>query len=733
MGRTIQINKELEFTCPDPTETSDILFKHKKKKDQKWTLIPEEGLAENPGPHTPVILDIPKMFFDWHEDVKFNQEYTRYNESGVLIDLSVDDTKLLSFFLVRELHRREHGVHFMNFGELEYLTGDHYFFLVYKNMPLAPMNRAQFRKFQRDVFYVIELALKDKNILGAFFAKAKKTGLSEIIASVILNHSTKIRQRSCGVMNKSQDEANDVNINMIWTSYELLPNIFQPSVKSKNLSKIKFGNPSMNFTGTEKNRAKIARLKSAKPLNTWIFSAPTKVEVKFDGPVMYIIHLDEFPKWKVSPKSIFNKVSETVKLQQTIIGKIFITSYPPEEDSKFMAEAKEIYDGSKLSTAKKNPLGRTSTGLICHFVSALVSTDGTFDEYGNSDEQKAFLLNDGERKACKDSKALQAKKRQYPRNEVECWTAGGSGSTFDNEHLSEASQFVEENEQAGNIISVDLNLRWKDGIRFGKVEYDTVTKEETEEGKKGWFNCTEMPDPADTNRCFQDEKGLWSPPYDTKHIGGIDPTEYKNKSGVVANPSDTSMTFKSFFDGARDLRMGRPASNVVILNYSDRREDPDDSLEDVILAIFWLSAFVIIEANKQWMVTKLVNMGLGNFLLLLQADGTIKPYKLGEKNKAITSSTSVINNYCRSIDTWMKKPKQPGEVDYCIHGIKRKKMIGQLMNFNPNDPSPYDDVVSLGYCQLAQDSFAAIIEYLKQNAPDENVMAMAVEYQMGQV
>lgn len=717
--REIRINDELVYKVPapvtgsaDPEQDSEIFFAYQPIQEQHWPLT-EEALYKN--------MELPDLFFEWNENTLVNQENTSYDTSGNLTHLSVDDTQELVRVRDRELRRRMNGIYFWNKGVLEYLTGNNYFFLVYYIIPAT--GHPSFRKYQRDVFYVIDIAIKDPNILGAYFAKAKKTGLSHVIASLFLNEATTIRDRAFGVMNKTQPDADDLNIVFFWRAYEELPPIMQPHFSHKNNSKVIFGTPTVKFTGTKLSIQKSIEAKRNKPLNTWVYSAPTKLEVKFDGPLMYFIHLDEFPKWKVSQKKIFGKISETVKIQQTIIGKIFITSYPPEEDGLNFEEGKAIYFQSKLSTIREGGLGRTESGLIAHFISALDATDGTFDIYGDADRNLALKFNEAERLQCKDATEMQEKVRQYPRTEEECWRSGGSGSTFDNEHLAEALDYITIREKMGEQLFTDGNLEWSHG-KYSTVYMDPVTPAAQTKGIKAKWRFHERYSPQHLNQVGKDSEGMYHPFSGTKFVMAGDPTEYKNKSEVKANPSDWSLTIMSFPDTARNTLMQRTASKVLVAEYLFRHEDPDDDFDEMVKAVFYFGCYILLEANKQWAVTKMKKLGLQKFLLLRQKDGSILPFEEGEANMAVTSTDDTIEEYCRLINIYLRRPKGPGEIDYCKL-LKSTRLITNLMRFNPKRTKEFDDVVTFGYALIGMDAFSVLRDRLKkQEKKDEHIAAV---------
>lgn len=704
---TIKLNEELEFITPTVPQRSTMINYGKHKKDQYWT---------RPN-------DLPKQFWDWNEDVNINADKTEYDE-GILISLSIEDTILVWKFREREMDRRQNGVWILINGEPFYLTGDFYFFLMYCYMPGT--GYPDFRKFQLKIFYVIFLTIQNPDILGVYFQKAKKTGLTQIIVSVFLNHSTMTKERTFGFMNKTGPEAETLNMSLFNASYEKLPAIMTPKITTKSESRIIFGKPPVKYTGTKGSIQKLAKSRQLKVLNTWIITAAPVKEPKFDGPKMYFIQLDEFPKYKVSPKAIFEKVSETVKMQQTIVGKIFITSYPPEIDTPSFEEAKVIYYESKLSTIKdKTTWNRTQSGLICYYVSSLESTDGTFDKYGNADEELAMRRNQAERDGCKTTGALQAKIRQYSRTEEESWRTGGSGSTFNNIRLGDGKATWEKAEKTGELLKTNVFLHWTNG-RFTKVTYEPLTDEEIKEKKlKEYLEVYEMPAEQDLNRVFKDNDEYWTPVSDTKYLFSMDPSDYIHKSAVKSDPSDNAIYVTSHFDIKRDTMMGRPASKVPVARWVWRPEDPNDAFEFLLKLMFFFGAFGIIEGNKPWVLTKLKELGLWNFMLVLMKDGTIQPFKYGEENMAgssISTSTTLINTLCRYGNSYLKKPQMEGDVDYCMN-LKVIMLYDSLMKFNPRNTQPSHDAMAWLYLLLALECFNVIQHLLFNQDASNDAMA----------
>lgn len=696
MGKKIQIDEHY-FELPEPPKSkADVLFADLPKEQQYWRR-----------------LKFPKIWYDFIPGItKVNSPATIYNADNVLIHLSADDTKLLSKLLEIELHRRRYGVWMMNCGELEYLTGDHYFALQWGKMhgytnnehegcyysvngmahPDYGSNYGMFRKFQRDVAYFLQLTKNDPLCAGGFIGKAKKTGVTQFMALFYLNESTMIKEKRFAFMSKSHSDAKFTNMMLYQHALEALPPIITPRIKTLNQSKVVFDKP--------RNSAGLHMAASA-GFKTYVEALPTK-EDGFDGPKIYCSWLDEFMKYESPyPQIFFDKSSEATKLQHEIVGKQYLTCYPPEDNSRGFYEARKIWKECMLST--KNSEGQTKSGLYKFFLGALNATEGTFDWYGNADQALAYRKNHARRDQAKgDRVALQRLKRQYPEKETEMWEAGGSGSAFDNIRLSEQKKLVEQEEENGAKLFVDGNLEWTGEPYNSPVVWVELSPEQIDAGHVGRFRCFEKLMPDEINRIINEHSidmyGNYRPTDDAICVTSVDPTDYRQAS-EAAEGSKNSIICGAVEDTVRNTRFNRIASNIPFFEMLHRDDDPDVLLEDVVKLIFYANSYVLVEANKGWLITKLKKMNLQNFMIIYDKSKKIfRPYKDGDETVSVYTSEHLIDEYCRAIATYIRKVGI-GEVEYLKY-LKSIRLIDQLMEFDPKDTKKYDLVVSFGYWRL---------------------------------
>lgn len=698
MANIVRIDDEHVFQLPKSPKKDEVLFVQETKRNQFWRRQ----------------LDFPQIWYDFVPGfTKENKEATLYNSDGMLISLSIEDTATLDKLLTREINRRKYGCWFMNNGEITYLTGNHYFALQWGEMhgysnPDTGLGYGEYREFQRDLQYFYDLVVADSNAVGGYIAKAKKTGVTQLIALNFLNESSLIKEKRFTMMSKSHNDAVGTNMMLFQHALEKMPMILKPQLKSApSLTKVVFDQPKVHISRSAASLRGQLHKSAASGFKTYVEALPTKADAT-DGPKIWREWFDEFPKCKTPyPQEIYDKGLEGVKLQQQIVGKAFFTSYPPETDTLGFFQGKKIYFDSALST--RNELGQTKSGLLKHFISALNATEGTFDRYGKADKAKAFFMNDTDRKSSTDRRDIQKKTRQYPRTEKEAWSSGGSGSAFDNIRLGEQDAILDEEEKAGAMHYYEGNLDWSNG--FGSAVFFTeLTDNERENKVEGKFrfysrlNSNEINVPLKMPVTYEEYNGKrvrqFEPDPNTIMAAGVDPTDYKEKKAVKEG-SKNSIVAGMAEDVVRNTMAGGIASNLLICDYLYRADDPDELFEDLCMLLIYLGCYVIVEANRGWLVTSLIKRGFKKFLLLRdRKTGVIRPYKKDDELDLINTTEDLINDYCRAIARYLRKPTVEGEIDY-LKFLKSRRGIAQLMDFDPYDTQKSDWVVAMGYMRLA--------------------------------
>lgn len=668
-------------------------------------------------------IEYPKIWYDYNEKTKAFANDTIYDTDGKLISLSHEDSHLLLKLKKQDLHRRRYGLFMLNGDELEWIAPDYYFFLQwFQHKDLPPDEEGKrfggFRKIQNNALQLWESVKHNEEQVGLIIPKIKKCGITYLFAGAFLNEALINSNWDLMMMSKDFVVGKQSLFTFLSYGYNKLPYILKPSGGvSENQSEMKFDRP----------KKKSRQLAGDNYLNSKLTLTKTKAGA-FDAPVVKRGWLDELPKtWaesKVSPKEILDKSSEAVKKQQVINGKLLITSYMPEKNDRGFKEFKAICMQSLLSTIKPGNK-RTESGLILMPIYAYESNESCFDKYGNCDVEKATAIRNQEFSGKTTKDAIQSFKRQYPMNWGHIFDNTGSGSTFDNLRLAIRKNELEEDDKKGIVPYKEGHLRWENSFyeegkrpegQFCKVVFDELRPHEKEKGDVGSIRIYhDLTENIQTRKLlnvpFTEQitgpNGKLKPHPNNLFVSTVDPTDYKLKSDV--KEASLNASHGGFvFDITLDNLAGKQLTNVLIYEYNFRHENPDRIFEDMVKIILYFGCYIIIEANKGWMVTEFKKHGLQNFLLLRQADGTIAPYnEYGDYNggnKLISTDSAMIDIYCRAIARYIAEPPK-GEVDWLTH-LKSIDTINQLMDFDPMDTRRFDLAVSLGYWRVAIENYS---------------------------
>lgn len=704
---------------PLPSKKSDILFVDENPDNAYWRRLP-----------------FPQIWHDYNQKTKAYEQDTVYDDEGVLISLNYEDSETLKRLLVQENKRRRHGVYMKNKDEFVWMAPGYYYGLQWGQMKDLPEKYGGFREPQNDVMTLWHMVKHKWDwAYGLVLPKCKKSGITQIMAFDFLNEGTVQQGWELGIMSKEFDHVVNVNLAYLFHAYDNMPYILQPAWSKRNLHEITFGNQ-VSKHGSKKS---LGPRKTV--LGNHIFGSKTK-PTGFDGPVLRLGWIDEIPKtWeasKVSPDTLHKKVIESVRIQQKKNGALLYTSYMPEIDDRGFKEFRDICKKSKLSTLS-NITGKTETGMIVYELTAVMSNELCFDKYGKCDEKKALYLINSENDTKTSNSDKQAHRRQYPRNANDMYDSGGRGTTFDNTLLAPQSHDVEESLKAGRRPYREGHLRWENSLwetedpknarpigKFCNVYFEELTEEQLMAGEQGSIKFFhDMPDEflnqvLKHNSRSDDDGHLC--PFDSPYLltGSFDPTDYVLKRDV-AEGSMNAAHGGYLLNPALDTLMGKKVSDIPLYEYHFRHENPDQDLEMLIKIFIYLGGWHIIEANKKWIVTAVKKHLLHHFLLLKQADGSIKPYKEGDENALVNTTQNMIEAYVRALKRWMSAT---GGSNYRY--IMSLICLLQLMDFDPTDTKLYDLVVSLGYYRLGQESFSVYYYEMKKMKDDGGAMEAAI-------
>jgi hypothetical protein len=352
----------LEYKIPIPEKKEDVLGWNLPKKDQKWRRIP-----------TP--------------------NFSLMNE---------DEKKL---FFERELERLVTGVHFMNNGNVEYITGNHYWFLQHWN--LGGGKYPKFFNWHKNLAYLLDLCRKDPDCFGAQVLASKRGGKSEFVPCEFLSDA--MLQEVAGYIIQAQNDTKSKKL------FRRTLRAFQAQKRSLPYSYQHFTTQNeilfKNALANKKTTKKVTKDDVAESDHVSIGAYPSKIDF-IQGETTRGIFMDEYcsqeqmdmEEWM---DTAIAQCSEGIG--KKIIGKIWLIATPERAKSKSLPFAEKLFENSDPS--KRNENNRTVSGLYRMLVPYYESTPDFMDEYGYSDVEaaKKFFANMCEGKSADKVRELKRK------------------------------------------------------------------------------------------------------------------------------------------------------------------------------------------------------------------------------------------------------------------------------------------------------------------------------------
>lgn len=722
----IQTIGEHRFNIPEPKDKRDILFYD--MKDPYW--VREVAMA-----------DYNERNGIWHDfmpgkgGTKIYQEVTLYDGDGNLVSLNKDDSDWIIRMYEREWNRRTYGVHFMNDKEITWITGDYWFILAHckTKRPDKVSDFFDYYEYQSEYLQLVWYVNNSDWIDLLDLSKAKKTGITNIHWLYYLNKATMNKNLNMGTMNIDQSKAAKTFRDHFMYAFNGLPLPLKPGIKTKSETDgiITFAERATNSKRNNKRGA------GDDELNTTVMCVPTMINA-FDVDVFADTWYDEPPKYKGDFGEIYRSNSEATKLQDTSAGKKWLTSYTPEGEAPSFTSAKNLFFDCELRTI--NPATgthKTKSGGICHHIPAYASWKSEINKYGKCNEKQAMVKIQARRDALKDKpRELNAETRRYANNKREAWTTGGAGSVFDNVRLSEILLDIEEEQRASILPPYKegklewTNKLWETGLKnrrpkgtFCPVEFIPITTEQRKKNETGRLRIYN--DIADVQKnsilkSGKDEWGCLIPPEIFSSFLGADPTSHAAASEVIEG-SKNAFYVENAVDPRLDQLLGKVSSGVCTYEYFYRPELPDEAYEDLVKLIIFTGSLCAVEANVPTMATKLLEEGLGRFMLVKDKDGIYRIWERwmglpeeADKQYHLLRTTSnspetrfMLEFFVRLWIAYIQKP-QDGDKDYGST-IKSEIVINQLMNLDVTNTKTADMFMASGYGKFCRDQYSAIL------------------------
>ena len=593
-------------------------------------------------------------------------------------------------YIEEEFRRRREGLWFYNNGTATYITGRHYMMLQWTKLDVG---YPYFLNFQREIFLHMAACESDPRCIGQLYTKCRRSGYTNICASVLVDEATQVKDKLMGIQSKTgKDAQENIFMKKVVYMFRHYPFFFKPIQDGTTNPRMElaFREPSKRITKNNKTS------QTGEALNT-VINWKNTTNNAYDGEKLHLLYLDEAGKWE-RPTDI----RDAWRIQRTclivgrkIVGKALVGSTVNPMD-KGGSQYKDLWRDSNPS--ERNANGRTRTGLYRLFIPAYESLEGFFDQYGmpviedpvnvtnGLDGEdiifgaKTYLKN--ERESLKDDPSeLNEITRQFPFTTDEAFRDSIDGSLFNIGRIYEQIQYNDE--LFPNPVVVG-NFVWKEAQKDTEVVFKP--------DPKGRFKISWMP-PPELRNVKKYERGKRIPANSDLGVGGVD--SYDLDATVDGRGSKGALHLYNKF------HMQHP-SNMFVLEYASRPPLAKIFYEDVLMAAVFYGYPILIENNKYGIARHFESRGYDGFLMNRPDHLKSPNSKVNVKTKGIPSnSQDVIQAHAHAIEAYIHNHiginSETGEFGNMYFNNTLEDWIG----FNINNRTKFDLTISSGLALLA--------------------------------
>jgi hypothetical protein len=654
----------LDIALPKKPKKSDILFHDLPKRMQMWrrTDVPQE-------------LSRIRSMDEWFEKpAEFRRSFSPYIE--------------------QEFERRRNGVWFYNNGVPTYITGRHYMFLQWSKIDIG---YPSYLAFQRAIFLHMAACEADPRCLGQLYTKCRRSGYTNICASVLVDESTQVKDKLLGIQSKTgKDAQENIFMKKVIPMFRSYPFFFKPIQDGTTNPRMElaFREPSKRITKKNKTSQK------GDALNT-IVNWKNTTNNAYDGEKLHILYLDEAGKWEkpVDIREAWRIERTCLIVGKKVVGKAMVGSTVNPMD-KGGEEYKALWEDSDPNERNEN--GRTRSGLYRIFIPADEALEGFFDKYGNPvvenpttsiegidgeiiDQGSREYLNN-ERKSLKhDPSELNEIIRQFPITEDEAFRDSIEGSIF---NVGKIYQQIDWNNNMYPNPVVTGNFIWK--VKDKEVIFSP--------DPKGRFRISWMP-PKDKRNILSEERGKRVAPFSDFGCGGVD--SYDLDETVDGRGSKGALHMYNKFS----MDENRP-SNMFVLEYASRPDLASIFYEDVLMAAVFYGYPLLIENNKYGIVRYFEKRGWDGYVLDRPKHLTPPGSGMKVKTKGIPSnSVDVIQAHAHAIEAYIHNHVGLRAEDDAVGNMYFNRTLEDWIGYKINNRTKYDLTISSGLALLAAQKF----------------------------
>lgn len=635
--------------------------------------VEEIEVTRPPCPPKKEILfnDLPKEEQKWQVQAISDEDFDDLSEQGQIA------------YLKQEMRRIKEGVFFYNNGNIEWLTGVHYFYLNYWRVKGG---RPDFRDSDRDFFQVWNEIEQDKDCYGLIYFTDRRSGKTYKGTCILYHAAINSPESHCGIQSKTFRDAQEI-FEKLKNGWKNSPYYMKPvdSGDTNPSSALRFEEPGRRSTKGGKKKYKSV-------LNSKIDYKAAN-DVAYDGSELTRAYHDEIGK--DTEGDVYDRwyiIKPTLEEGINIKGKGLLTSTIEDASNEGLDKCKDLWNESDPND--KGEDGRTTSGLYRLHKLAYQGRDGFIDEYGYSKEEEAIDYIKKEFKKYSGAK-LTKEQRKKPIEFSHIFKKDSEQSAFPTwkieEQLEYNASMAHNRVRVGNFVESNMH--------DGRVE---ITFRDDPNGK---FKVSELPRKEERNNISVGRHGLLAK---NNHLfcAGIDPI---SKSNPTYGGSKAAAYIYKKFDPINPYN-----SSFFCVEYIARPPKVEIFFDDMIKVLKFYGCKALVENNAIGLINHFRNNGCEGLLMerpdFTHTNKTRKQKELGiPMNSEATRNSLIehIESYIYDRVGLIEDPEKLGintDSDNMYGHCYFDALLENWLKFEPNNWTPYDATVASGLALMASRS-----------------------------
>lgn len=595
------------------------------------------------------------------------------------------DEKESDEFLYELYKYRTEGYWFYNGDVLEYITGDHWYYLNFIKIDVLTEDK---RGIKKKVKALPNFVDSDRNFylfwrqaelhdfcFGMMFISGRRSGKSSKALSIMLNAVTLTPEACVGMQAQTSTIAKSLFKRLVrmWRELPKHPFIYPEHSGDSNPSNV------LRFEQSAKRSSKTQTYTEKDVLNSWIDHRST-TEHAYDSEGMFRMFVDEASKIEgCDINELYNVNRETMADGATAWGKMIMTSTAENIGGKTLIPFQRMFERSDVT--KRNSLGQTGSGLWGYFQGADWGyrfdpkdikgakideslLQSTIDEWGYSNREAARTVILKQRELLSGNDLIQFI-RKYPLEISEAFAVERGVSPFNLQNIND---------------QIKYNLDSDTKPRRGNFEWIGSEKNHVEfyPHPEGRWEVSWMP-PEDYRNCFK------------RDFDGLVPIHKECYTGIDPYEADSTVEKGSDAAGTTWCNVGQFFSRPTkVCRYVYRPKTAEQMFDDLLKQCVFYSSMALIENNAgRGMIRQWKNWGYKG--IILPDPLRPKDRKEGVNTRPEDTRQTMINKLRTYIEQSVGMiDKEKLEFGICDFNEGLKEWRG----FEADNWTPYDEAVA---------------------------------------